>query len=62
MEAKSKYIIGACTLAKELGVHRVTVVRWVKEGKISASKPGQQYIFERERLERELAPNNNMEL
>ncbi len=59
--------MGACTLANELGVTRQTITRWVQSGKISASKPGQQYIFERKTIEKQLAGtvyqhNNNMEL
>jgi excisionase family DNA binding protein len=61
------YIIGAQTMANQIGVTRQTLIRWVKEGKISASKPGRQYIFERKTIEKQLAGtvyqhNNNMEL
>lgn len=36
-------------VAEKFGVHRVTVIRWIKQGRIRAIRVGREYRFRRMR-------------
>jgi len=40
--------------AKLLHVHRQTVMRWIKDGKLKASKIGRKYLVSVEEIEKQL--------
>jgi excisionase family DNA binding protein len=44
-------------VAEQLGVLPITVVRWAKRGKLKASRPGRNYLFEQAAVDEMIREN-----
>ncbi len=54
MKTERNIILGSGQLADQLGVHRVTLQRWIKDGKLEAKKIGSVHIFDPDQVKRDI--------
>jgi excisionase family DNA binding protein len=54
MKTEQNIILGSGKLADQLGVHRVTVQRWIRDGKLEAKKIGSFHIFDPDQVTRDI--------